>query len=323
MEYPKRVSIEISISFRGIHMFFDSGSFGQPSVTMSAIRGWASAVCDQHLADKADPTQCVTKIAAEHGLTPPQIEVLAGEVNKTIHTRKFASAEDKYHAANFPLADAKAAIASLQAPASIEKTAAVLPDPICSDNFDVFAAFGVKEETFEKKASEDKHTLRRDFEKAANSLKHARDESFMAKQACDQAEMAYINEVRQFALAGFNPEDRLQKIGQAVHAAKCADMLKQAVKPICKVAMALCNEGLLPVDKTKGVVEYLMKKADDKAPEYLISDWVQAKVVNGSHPLIVSLKTFCDNAEELGRAMSRMNVCDDQARIYSQKIRAL
>lgn len=307
-------------------MFFDSGSFGQPSITMHTIKGWATAVCDQHLGAGADPTDCLVKVASSQGLTPPQVEVLACEINKTIHTAKYASAEEKYHAADFPLANAKEALAKLQAPSGTEKVAVEMPDPIrtAEDNF-FSDAFGIEPGAIVKTASEQAPdaTERKHFEKLSKLQRMQNDSYEMAKYAEAGSEAAYFSEVRGHVLQGMNSSDRLLKLGEAVHAARCAGKLDAAKKPLSKVAVSLGMEGLIDRDKSEGTANYLLKQADEKAPDYLISDWVEAKVVNGNHPLIVKLQTYCDDIERTHLELSRRNICDDQVRIFKQKMRAL
>lgn len=308
-------------------MFFDTADFKPASLTMSTLRQWASDVCQSHLQAGSDPTESLCKIAKDHALTPHQVEVLAGEINKTIHTAKYASVEDKYHAAGFPLADSRRALAQLQVGSS-EKTASArieMPDPIigANKNFDFFGAFQVKEETMDKTASIKKEVSSL-MQKVSQETQQARDAAYLAKCASENSEFAFIKEARQMVLPGLDQADRLSRFANVVHAVKCANMYEAAKKPLAKLAFSLAKEGLISEDRAARVMDYLLeKKADETAPQEIISEYLNAKVVNGNHPLLIKLKTYIDARERLECEEQRCNVCDDKNKILGQRIRAL
>lgn len=308
-------------------MFFDTADFKPASLTMSTVKQWASDVCRDHLQAGADPTESLCKIARSHALTPHQVEVLAGEINKTIHTAKYASVEDKYHAAGFPLADSRKALSLLQAGGS-EKVASVcieMPDPVvgANKNFDFFVAFNVSEETMDKTASVKKE-LSGLMQKVASETRQAKDAAYLAKVASENSEFYFIKEARQMVLPGLNQADRLSRFGDVLHAVKCAGMYESAKKPLAKLAYSLGQEGLIDTEKATKVMEYLLeKKADLTVPQEIISENLKAKVVNGNHPLIIKLKTYIDARERLECEEDRCGVCDDKNRILGQRIRAL
>lgn len=306
-------------------MFFGSSSFETPTISMSDIKLMASDISQQYLSGGVAPTETLVKIAADRGLTPHQVEVLAGEANRVIHTAKYASAEEKYHAADFPLADARAAVRALQGSsekvACEEKVAFVEPKVTTADAFQLF---GVTEEAMDKTASE-KIELRKTAQQVNLLAQKQSDVLYMAKVAHANAEMAFIKVARDMALEGFDSKDRMNKFATVVHAVTCAtNQLEKVAKPLAKVAYALAAEGFVTKeDAEKTMKSLLEKKADVTAPQGLVSEFLPAKVVNGTHPLIVTLKTFLDAEERELAEASRMNMIDDKARIYSQKIRGL
>lgn len=306
-------------------MFFNSDSFDQSSLTMTSVKQWASDICNRHLTGGVDPTDALVKVAGDNSLTVHQIEVLAGEINKTIHQTKFAQVSEKYHAADFPLADAKTAVSRLQVtPAGEEKIAAAMPEPSYEKpEFDYFSAFGIAPEELDKTASV-KAEGRKTQQKLA-MLSTAQNDSYeMAKHASSNSEFEFIKTARQFVLDGYNLRGRLANLGTVIHAVKCAGQKDIALKPLAKLALALGSEGLIHPQQAEKVAEYLIeKKADETAPPELISEFLKARVVNGNHPLLITLKTYQDAKERERSEAQRCNVIDDKSAILGQKIRAL
>lgn len=300
-------------------------NFGTPTLTMEIIKGWASDACSKHVADGADPTAMLSKLASDNSLTPHQIEVVAGEINRAIHTVKYASAEDKYNAAGFPLADAKVVVQSLQAGGEVKTASAgmgLFKDPV-GNTIDYHSAFGVAEETMDKTAAT-KCANRSMYEKVASEARQQNDKVFMAEQEKFASEAAYIKTARQYILEGFNPQERFVKLCEVEHSAQCANMLEAAQKPLAKVAHSLGAEGFLLPKQVEGAVEHFLNKtADEKAPEELISPFLQARVVNGNHPLIITLKTYANALEREQQERNRDNIIKDKLEIMGQKIRAL
>ena len=315
---------------------FGLHSLGQPTISMGDVKNWAAGVRDQHLSDGTDPTELLVKISQQQNLTPHQVGVLAGEINKVIHTAKYASAEDKYHAANFPLADASKALAALQIPHESEKFAFEIPDPKFTQEIDYDAAFGVSKEASEeaiqeKTAAQESSFFRHDLKTAQMKLARAKQEqdrvAFMTKVSRDEAENDFIKKAHDEVLRGYGQEGRIQNLGTIAHAANCAGLGEVASRPLAKLALALGESGYLDQDKADEISHYLMstmeKKADVIAPEHMISEFMNAKVVNGNHPLLISLKTFKDYDERAMDEANRKRMIDDRHLIFSQKVRAL
>jgi hypothetical protein len=300
-------------------------NFGTPTLTMEIIKGWASDACSKHVADGADPTAMLTKLASDNSLTPHQIEVVAGEINRAIHTVKYAAETDKYNAAGFPLADAKVVVQSLQAGGETKVASAgyAFVDPIVDNGMDYHSAFGIQVEAMDKTAAT-KCATKAMYEKVASEARQQSDKVFMAEQEKFASEAAYIKTARQYILEGFNPQERFVKLCEVEHSAHCANMLASAGKPLAKVAHSLGAEGFLLPKQAEGAIEHFLNKtADEKAPEELISPFLQARVVNGNHPLIITLKTYANACEREQQERGRDNLIKDKLGIMAQKIRAL
>lgn len=304
--------------------FFDARSFQEPRLSMDHFREWAGAITNSYLHSGVDPTTSLTKIAQDEELTPDQIKLLATETNKLVHQHKYASAGEKYHAADFPLCDAQKVINSLQVDGGTQKIAVELPDPVCKDQMpDPYAMFGVEPEMIDKTASV-KSGLKALSEKTALLKQKSEDAVFLAKHAAANAERAFIKEARQVVLCGSNPAERLHLLGQVYTMTKSASLEQTAKPALAKLAHVLVREGLVEKRDGNGAVEFFLDKiADQKAPEALISGFLNARVVNGQHPLYITLKTFHDSKSALDLSVDRHQVIDDRNQVVRQKIRAL
>ena len=305
-------------------MFFDVFSPKSPTLSIHDVKKMASDISKAYTSDGVPPTETLTKIAQQRSLTPHQIEVLAGEANKMIHIEKYASAEDKYFAADFPLADSKVVIQELQNDAS-EKTAAsseFLGSPVVDEEFDTFKAFGVEDTTAEKTANEIV-SPKRIMEKLAQARDEEHRKLAEATSHKNYAENAYLKTANAHIAAGCTSSERMEKMGMAYHAARCADLEDTARPLLRKLAYVYRGQGLLTEDHYKVAEEYFSKEADETAPEGLISDWINAKVVNGDHPLIITLDTYKKGIDRERELAEYCNLVDDKIRIYGQKIRAL
>lgn len=303
-------------------MFFDARSFSEPKTSMETYREWASSIANSFLTGGIAPTESLCKIAQSEELTPYQIELLAAEANKLIHTHKYASASSKYHAADFPHADAKKAIEKL-ATVSQGSVYADTPDPVVKTaSVDENSMWGVKPEAMDKTASVRKE-LKTAHEKVALLKQKGEDRLFLSKVAAADSERAFIKEARQIALSGSNSEERMKLLGAVDHLLKQAEATF-ARKSLAKLAHVLSREGLLLPSHAKKAMDYfLSKEADVKAPVELISPMLNARVINGTHPLYITLKTFRDSVDDMRMASERYGLVHDRLSVIQQRIRAL
>lgn len=309
-------------------MFLDPTSFkGTSSYSMDHFREWSNQVASQFFTAGDDPTEGIVKIAKEMGFVPHQIETLSAEVNKFIHQRKYASAEDKYHAADFPLADAKKAIAALQADGGEVKIAVSLPEPKFSrsedDPTEFYKMFGVTPEQIDKTASV-KHEIKNTFQKTALLKQKTQDKEILDKYAAEAAESNFIKTARKMLIGEPSSADRFRILGEIDHFCKSAGMADVAKKPLAKLAYAMMREGMIEPSRAKPAMEYfLAKEADEKAPQEWISPTLKAKIVNGKHPLYITLKTLKDTGSAYDLSKDRYQLVDDKLQILGQKVRAL
>jgi len=293
-------------------------------VDMESIRDWSGEIANSYLRGGVEPTETLKKIAQAEELTPHQVEVLACEANKTIHQAKYASVEEKYHAADFPLADAKMALQGIQIDGGCEKVAVVMPRPKFEDKGpDAYAMFGVKPEVMDKTASV-KHQVKTAYAHSELLLQKLNDKVMWLHNEKMAAERSFIKEARQCLLEESSSDARLKVLGEFDNFVKCAEMSNIGQPILAKVCLVMAKEGKLEPARAKECVNYFMsKEADNKAPASLISDNLQARIINGQHPLYITLKTIGDKEADFLRFQDQRNEVQSKVRILGQKIRAL
>jgi hypothetical protein len=301
----------------------DFTSASAPSVSMDHYREWAGEIANSYFNANAEPTSTLKKIAQVEELTPHQIEVLAAEANKLIHQQKFASADEKYFAANFPLADAGEVVKGCQVDGGETKVAADFSAPQVSDQGpDAFDMFGVEDVPMSKTASI-KHNLKTAHIKLKHLQQKTQDQLIMQKHANIINEKKFIKEARQAMIEEPNSAARVEVFKQFDQFVKSAGF-EQGRVLLAKTAYVLAREGKLEPSFAKKAMDYYMSKtADQKAPEELISENLPARIINGNHPLYVTLKTIADGEAEALRYENSCSLIDDKLRVVEQKIRAL
>lgn len=301
---------------------FDISGDASSGKTMAHFREWAGEIANSYFSANAIPTDTLTKIARTEELTPHQVELLAAETNKLIHSHKYANASDKYHAADFPLADARQAIQSLQIDGGVTKVSASFSDPVYEkQEIDLYKAFGVAPEVLDKTAAL-KPRMKLACEKATLLKQKIDDKIFEVKTAAETARNSFIKTARQHMLEEGNSLDRMKILSHLNHFVKAAG-IPVGKKMLAKLAYVLMKEGKLEPAAANRVIAYFTKEGDEKAPAELISGHLQGQIVNGQHPLYITLKTVGDHEADLLRYQQQGLLVDDKLRILKQKIREL
>jgi len=306
-------------------MFYDTSSFNEQKVSMSHFKEWAHSAANGYLSGGDSPTDFLCKVAQQESLVPHQIHTLASEINKTLHQKKYASADNKYHAADFPLADAREAVKRLQADGGEVKLAMALKEPVFDDPMpDPHKMFGVEPEGEMDKTASLRGELKHSIEKTALLRDRTADLVRVAAMEADEAELRFIKTARQYVLSNSaDAGDRMQRLGELDHFYKQAG-LANARRPLAKLAYVLGREGMLEKTSATKAFDYWMdKKADQEAPEEWISPLLKARVVNGQNPLYITLKTFNDKCDRMNLHKDRYQLVDDRLKIMKQKVRAL
>ena len=199
-----------------------------------------------------------------------------------------------------------------------------MPDPVVGDQGpDAYAMWGIERPAMEDKTASVKHQLKVAGEKTQLVGQRMSDEAIMAKHATEAAEGRFIKTARQMTLEGGSSLERMKLLGTLDHFVKQAGM-PIGRKALAKLAYVLGREGLLEEKHAKSAIDYFMaKEADCKAPQELISSWLPARVVNGNHPLYITLKTFHEHKDRFADYAAKSKLVQDKLDIVRQKVRAL
>lgn len=304
-------------------MFFDPSEMLESKRAIDYYREFAGEITNSYLSCGTPPTETLMKIAQSEELQPHQIELLAGEANKAIHNHKFASAgaDEKYFAAEFPLADAKQVIASLQH-GSVKIASSFVEPKITEEGPDAFAMFGVTPPVLDKTA-ETRHDAKRMHEKLAMLNDKIQTHLIIAASKLEDSQHKFIKMARQCALEDSSSKQRLDTIRELNSFVKQANVGAIGTRLMAKVAYVLGAEGMIEPNDAKRLVEEFTKQADQTAPAEMINERIPAKIINGTHPLYITLKTVADDEADYWRWHHEGKQVDDKLKILGQKIRAL
>lgn len=263
--------------------------------SMSEYKEWAGEIANTYLRSGVAPTETLVKIACSIELQPHEIDTLAAEANKTIHHAKYASQNDKYFAADFPLADAKTAKEKL---AMVQTKVASFGfiDPIIEAEIpDYHKMMGVEPEVFDKTASV-KHDVRGAIEKLEMFQEKIADARILIENTIANAEISFIKEAQSHMLGLNGSAERMRTLGVLDYTVKLAGFTNTGRKTLYKLAYYLASNGMLSNQHAQIAKDYFLKEAGSEAPLELISDRLPGQVINGTHPIYITLKTIEDNA---------------------------
>lgn len=265
--------------------------------------------------DKVPLTHTIQKTAQVENLSPEEISIVCQEANKAVHSHMFKTAEDKY--VDFEIADPNVIVSNLEK--SIQKTASV-------NHYD--AAFDA---VFGKTASEneissdfdlapgEQNAYQNDFQfsqtaghdglktpqehidkiamaHAKNELEQNIDDIIMIESSIDGLKKEFVKVARNQMLSS-SLHERPQQFGYIAKFCKEAGMVdKQINEMIDLTAHVMYKQGLLE------------KTADLKADAQYISDNLDARVVNGTHPLYITIKTLVDKETRREALLDRHNL---------------
>lgn len=305
--------------------FFNFENIKKPSFDIEHAREFANSVANSYINAGVVPNETICKLASTEGWTPEQIKVVATEANKAIHGALYKTASEKYHAADFPLADVSKILGNLQS--GQEKVAAQFVDPILDKEYGPSAEemFGVKIEEMDKTASV-KYKAKHAHEKVAMLKDKLQDAMSMNNLGLDNAEKSFMKQARQIVFENsINAMDRFKVIGSCYHFAKMAGFDEVSKPMFAKLAYVLGKEGKLEPAMVRQAMDYFMSKtADQKVPEHLISkNLTGVEICNGQHPLYISLDTVETFKRRKEGLENRFKIVQDTLEGLSQRIRAL
>lgn len=285
-------------------------SGGSAEVSPEKLRLLAKVASNKYLSDKAPLNTSIQKLAEENGLNPHQVARVAEMANHETHAALWNSEADKTKVA-FDVADPKK-ITTKEPKASgpVGARAAGREVPKKVDRGPSTAEmFGVKPGDVHHGMGDlpDKKKVVIIIEKTASEKSIVRD---------DLIKLAMMNEHEEKNLA------KLVKQAYLGHGIKLPDIYAYA-----------CSEGYGEVAQ-----EYLPKIAEQlqketaraellkiawKAPEELINFDAPMTIVNGAHPILISLDTLLKYRNDIQQFTGRMSRINDDVTILGERLREL
>ncbi len=248
----------------------------------------------------------ITKIASVEQLNPDQVQIVCHEANKLVNTELFKTAENKY--TDFELADAAIIIGSLE---GSEKTASVQhfdnDYDLAPDEQKSFADFSLTKTAsggHAGLADDSKRVSRGKLEKLAFKKQRLEDDIILYNSEVQGLENRFVK-IARTQLIPYGLKERRGAFPYITQFCKQAGLSAGRTQEL----MGLLNT----VMERQGLVE---KTADMKADANLISDKLNARVVNGTHPLYIVVKTIKDKDDEKKLYQERGNIIKEQMDTY-------
>ena len=277
------------------------------SVDLELIGEFAKEASSAFLGPNQIPlNQSIVKIAKAENLTPENVNLLCQETNKQVHQLMFKTAEDKY--INFEIANPGEILCQLE---GSEKTASEQVQRFNDLSSDYESAPGETETYFNDFAitktagkcglyDDSKRKKKAAIEKLAHDKKLIQEAHLIKQAEIESAEKHFIKIARN-QLLQYSLQERRDQFPYLAKFCKEAGMGRQRADELL---------GLLDhVMVRQGLLE---KSADIKADPELISDNLNARVINGTHPLEIQVKTIVEKDKEKELIEERHNLIKDK-----------
>ena len=287
------------------------GEAPKKSVDMELIGEFAKEASSAFLGPHSIPlNQSIVKIAKAEGLSPDHVSLLCQETNKQVHAHLFKTAEDKY--IDFEIADPSAVVGQLEGVQS-EKTASAF-----ESSFDVDYAVAPGEDksvgfdfTVTKTAghsglyNNDKLSQKQSQEKLAEARKRVAEDMLIKMAEIESAEKRFIKIARN-QLLQYSLQERRDQFPYLAKFCKEAGLGNTRTRELLTLLdTVMVRQGLLE------------KSADIKADPELISENLNARIINGTHPLQIEIKTIIKKDGEKQLIEDRgHNLIKDKVDVY-------
>lgn len=276
----------------------------------------AKSAAKQYL-DNATPLNAtIQKIAEENDLNSNQIERVCEMANIATHQGLWSKTAQKDKVA-FPLADAKVVLAACgcphESPGSMDSDYAGPPKGLPIAGPTLAGLMGVDPGAGHNGLFEDspRQKIVIVLQKKAAARKEWQDALVLAGAELETMEKKAFNAVKQTVLGGAT-------FRQLFEAASGVGLDKIARELLPKF------EEKLIADTHGDVHRRLVKHAISKAPDDLISSNMgNATIINGAHPVLVSLDTIQRKNGEIRNGLQHLLRIDDEVKILNQKLREL
>lgn len=282
----------------------------------------AKTAAKRYVEERAPLTDSIRKIATENDLNSEQIKRVCELANISTHRALWAKTAEKSSVA-FPLADARQVVDAVESPSldgcavkspcSIDSDYAGPPKGLSAPGPSTMSMLGGK-------PSEVHNGLHDDGEKKRIII-------ILQKKAAEREDIA-----SKVLYQGMELESLEKQAFKAVKQAVLGGAsFYQVYEASVGVGLGKIAEEYLPSWQDQIVAEAhgtqklrLQKLAISKAPTDLISDNLgNATVINGAHPVLVSLDTVRRKTDEVKQGLHNILRIDDEVKVYNQRMREL
>jgi hypothetical protein len=287
----------------------------------------AKTAAKHYLEERVPLNTSIRKIAEENDLNANQIERVCEMANIATHRGLWAKTAQK-EAVAFPLADAKTVIkvvgkqpVDADDPESPKVTCPVMSDSdyagppkgIPAVGPSTISMFGADPAQVHQGLHEEPESKRIIIilQKKAAERQDVHDRVLLNGMELESIEKRAYHAVKQAVLGGAT-------FGQIYEAAVGSGLGKVAEEYLPKWERQLINE-------THGTTRLRLEKlAISKAPEEFISDNLgNVSVINGAHPVLVSLDTVQRKTGEIKQGLHNLLRIDDEVKVFNQRLREL
>lgn len=306
------------------HFSYLLSSSPQTKIASDRLELFAQSAAKQYLDSGVSLNNSISKFAQENDLNRNQIERVCEMANIKTHQALWTKTAEKETVA-FPLADSKTIVQVMRPKPLPDEEAPSQPSPSpCSDYSSPPCGLPSSGPSLVSMLGSDPaqshHGLSNEserkkviivIEKKAAERERLRDHLLMKGMELETAESRAYDQVKQAALGGV-------PMYQIYAACVGAGLRKVAEEYLPKFEERL-------ISSTHGTIRVALEKnAIGKAPEEFISSNLgNTTVINGAHPLLVSLDTLQKKTGEIKNGIHNMLRIDDELKVFKQKVRDL
>jgi hypothetical protein len=278
------------------------------SVDLEVLKEFSKQAASDLLGSDSTPLNySIQKIAKVENLVPGHIDIVCQEANRAVQSELFKTAKDHY--TDFELADPSVIISNLDT--AVQKTAGLkelsdfdLP-PSQHDSRHSIGDFSLsKTAGHAGLADTSKHSKQKEIEKTAAQFRESKEELLIIDAQIQSLENKFVKIAREQLIPSAFKE-------RAADGKQIALFCKEAGLDLKQTNHLM---GLLDyVLKGQGLIE---KTADLKADEKYISENLNAKIVNGTHPLYITIKTLVDKNQRKEALENNHNIIKTKLEDY-------
>ncbi len=308
---------------------------------------WAQLAVSSYLENGVSLNDSIAKVANENHLTPTQVKQVCQQANVATYESLFPTQEDKTF--TFPIANPNEIIQSIEQTEKVASDSKIPADyylepPKPELHGDVNTIFGVEELSNEHQVAEkiaQLNKLRENFKLAADEIRSRQQDSDLAIEAARESAR---HEVEQFILVDDNPDrlETMKKVAKAIRLGIPEGNQKVAFAEFIKISESLVRKGIFgalaqfQIEKDSGetvrnAIADLSKEAEAVQADLISKTQLtgteapldKVKVVNGNHPILVSINQLVNQVAEEDRLKQGLMLLEDKASYAITKINDL